>query len=124
MKSLKFAKCLISSKRYVSNHNFETNPIIPLFWRGKNDVLDEGHFTIDTTNENLLDGPEKNPILARKMMEQFHKIGLVRLRGNREIGDHLEKMRDWLLLCFPKVAKYEGQIRNFFFQTQFFCKHF
>ena len=63
---------------------------------------------LDTTNENMMDGPKKNPQLARKMMDTFEKTGLVLMRGNREVGDHLDVMRDWANLCFPNVSKYEG----------------
>ena len=55
-----------------------------------------------------MDGPKKNPELARKMMDTFEKTGLVLMRGNREVGDHLDVMRDWANLCFPNVSKYEG----------------
>jgi len=96
------------SKRNVSNYNFETQPIIPQFWRGKDNILDQQSYLIDTTNENMIDGPTKNPALARKMMETFDKTGLVLLRGNRKMGDHLDVMRDWANLCFPNVSKYEG----------------
>jgi len=96
------------SKRSVSNHGFETDPIIPQFWRGKDNILDQQKYLIDTTNENMMDGPKKNPQLARKMMDTFEKTGLVLMRGNREVGDHLDVMRDWANLCFPNVSKYEG----------------
>ena len=56
----------------------------------------------------MMDGPKKNPQLARKMMDTFEKTGLVLMRGNREVGDHLDVMRDWANLCFPNVSKYEG----------------
>ena len=55
-----------------------------------------------------MDGPKKNPELAHRMMDTFEKTGLVLLRGNREVGDHLDVMRDWANLCFPNVSKYEG----------------
>ena len=96
--------------RRISNHNFETEPIIPLFWRGKSDKVDESRFIIDTTNENLMDGPSGNPALARKMLETYKNVGLVLMRGNRDVGDHLDKMRDWAKICFPSVSKYEGAL--------------
>ena len=34
------------SKRSVSNHGFETDPIIPQFWRGKDNILDQQKYLI------------------------------------------------------------------------------
>jgi hypothetical protein len=68
--------------RKISNHNFEVDPIVPVFWREK-EVLATEKYVIDTTNENMMDGPKGNP------QERLHdliltlKIGRVRvqLRG-------------------------------------------
>ena len=62
--------------RHVSNHNFEQNPILPVFWREKNSASVE-RYIVDSTGENMLDGPDKNPGLARKIRETFVKSGLV-----------------------------------------------
>jgi len=109
MKGLKAIQLAASAaKRRVSNHSFETNPIVPVFWRNRTDVLDENAYLIDTTNENMMDGPEKNPSLAKRMMEKYDKTGLVLLRGNRQVGDHLDVMKSWANLVFPSLSKYEG----------------
>ena len=46
--------------RKVSNHNFEVNPIVPVFWREK-EVINSEKYIIDTTHENMADGPKGNP---------------------------------------------------------------
>ena len=46
--------------RKVSNHNFEVDPIVPVFWREK-EVVAPQKYIIDTTNENMMDGPKGNP---------------------------------------------------------------
>ena len=95
------------SNRGFSNHNFESDPILPVYWRTEG-ILDPSSYIIDTTNENLLDGPEKNQVLAKRMLATFEQVGLVLLRGNRPIADHLDVMSEWAKVCFPNLAKYEG----------------
>jgi len=94
-------------KRKLSNHNFETAPIVPKMWNGTSAIEPEV-FTIDVTHEHLWDGPEGNPSLAKKMREKFDEVGLVLLRGQESVGDDLDLMRKWAQVCIPNLAKYEG----------------
>jgi len=110
MKGLKTLRVAVAnvSKRRVSNHNFETNPIMPVYWRPEKEVLAPERYLIDTTNENMMDGPAGNSALARRVRETFDKTGLVLMRGNRQIGDHLDVMKSWVETIIPTQSKYEG----------------
>ena len=35
-------------------------------------------------------------------------MGLVLMRGQNELGNHLDVQRDWAKVCMPNLAKYEG----------------
>jgi len=93
--------------RKVSNHNFEVDPIVPVFWREK-EVVAPQKYIIDTTNENMMDGPKGNHQLARRMRKVFDEVGLVLLRGNREMGNNLEAMKLWAEFIFPSLSQYEA----------------
>jgi len=93
--------------RKLSNHNFETTPIVPMMWTGT-PAIEPELFTIDVTHEKMMDGPNGNPSLARKMQKKFDDVGLVLLRGQESLGDHLDVMREWARVCIPNLAKYEG----------------
>lgn len=43
-----------------------------------------------------------------KLKKCFLYVKLCFLRGNRDIAENLELMRDWAQLCFPDLAEYEG----------------
>jgi hypothetical protein len=46
--------------------------------------------------------------LARRMRKVFDEVGLVLLRGNREMGNHLEQMKLWAEFIFPSLSQYEA----------------
>lgn len=56
----------------------------------------------------MMDGPEGNPALAAKMLKQFQDVGLVLMRGQPNLGDRLDIMREWAKVCMPNLVKYEG----------------
>jgi len=76
-------------------------------WTGRAPI-EASVFAIDVSNEHMMDGPEGNPTLANKMAQTFHDVGLVLLRGQPELGNHLKVMRDWSQVCMPNVAIYEA----------------
>jgi len=58
--------------------------------------------------------------LARRMRKVFDEVGLVLLRGNREMGNNLEAMKLWAEFIFPSLSQYEaganarkGKVINF-----------
>ena len=55
-----------------------------------------------------MDGPEGNPALAAKMLKQFEDVGLVLMRGQPNLADRLDVMREWAKVCMPNLVKYEG----------------
>ena len=55
-----------------------------------------------------MDGPEGNPALAAKMLKQFEDVGLVLMRGQPNLADRLDIMREWAKVCMPHLVKYEG----------------
>lgn len=105
----KYPASVITQKRVISNenNNLAVNPIVPKMWTGTAPIADN-IYTIDVTNENMIDGPSKNPDLVAKILKQFDEVGLVLLRGQPELGDNLHIMRDWAQVCMPGLAKYEG----------------
>ena len=56
----------------------------------------------------MMDGPEGNPALAAKMLKQFEDVGLVLMRGQPNLADRLDIMREWAKVCMPHLVKYEG----------------
>ena len=46
--------------------------------------------------------------LARRMRKVFDEVGLVLLRGNREMGNNLEAMKLWAEFIFPSLSQYEA----------------
>jgi len=97
-------------RRQISNYKFETEPIAPKMWYGDRKLLPfaQEEYTIDVTNEHMMEGPEGNPALAKRMLKQFEDVGLVLMRGQNELGNHLDVQRDWAKVCMPNLAKYEG----------------
>jgi len=61
--------------RKVSNHNFEVDPIVPVFWREK-EVVAPQKYIIDTTNENMMDGPKGN---HQEWLQEFFFIRIIYL---------------------------------------------
>ena len=103
------AAALKIQTRQISNPapGFEAEPIKPKMWTGKS-AIDPSLFTIDVTHENLMGGPSGNPALAQKMAETYEEIGVVLLRGQENIANHLDIMRDWAMTLVGDVSKYEG----------------
>jgi len=95
------------SKRLVSNHAFETAPLVPRMWTGKAALAPET-YTIDVSNESMIAGPLANPQLAAKMAQVYNDVGLVLLRGQSDIGNDLAVGKQWVTVCMPHLAKYEG----------------
>lgn len=42
------------------------------------------------------------------MKKVFDEVGLVLLRGNRDMGNHLEQMKLWAEFIFPSLSQYEA----------------
>jgi len=104
-----FSSMIRVQQRQISNPapGFETAPIKPKMWTGES-PLDVNSFTIDVTNEHMMDGPAGNPALAKKMAQVFEEIGVVLLRGQEKLADHLDVMRDWAMPLVGDLSKYEG----------------
>merc|ERR1719393_616867 len=42
------------------------------------------------------------------MLKQFEDVGLVLMRGQPNLADRLDVMREWAKVCMPNLVKYEG----------------
>ena len=56
----------------------------------------------------MIAGPLANPQLAAKMAQVYNDVGLVLLRGQSDIGNDLAVGKQWVTVCMPHLAKYEG----------------
>ena len=65
-------------------------------------------YTIDVSNESMIGGPQANPELAAKMEKVYNDVGLVLLRGQPDVGNDLNVGKQWVTVCMPHLAKYEG----------------
>jgi len=99
----------IMQRRNISNqgNNLVLDPIVPKMWTGTAPIPEDA-YVIDVTNEHMMDGPEGNPALAAKMLKQFEDVGLVLMRGQPNLADRLDVMREWAKVCMPNLVKYEG----------------
>ena len=65
-------------------------------------------YTIDVSNESMIGGPQANPELAGRRGEVYNDVGLVLLRGQPDVGNDLNVGKQWVTVCMPHLAKYEG----------------